>query len=79
MSLQRSRFEAEDEQRRLSVFHLVGLAAGGVIGSGWILGAGEAYRTAGSDAVLATMPTRVISPLMMGGSGPGTRRCLSGL
>jgi amino acid transporter len=46
-------FEDEDEQRRLSVFHLVGLAAGGVIGSGWILGAGVAYRTAGSDAYLA--------------------------
>lgn len=46
-------FEDEDEQRRLSVFHLVGLAAGGVIGSGWILGAREAYRTAGSDAYLA--------------------------
>ncbi|MEU6255501.1 APC family permease [Streptomyces sp. NPDC047043] len=46
-------FEDEDEQRRLSVFHLVGLAAGGVIGSGWILGADEAFRTAGSDAYLA--------------------------
>lgn len=45
--------ERYDEQRRLSVFHLVGLAAGGVIGSGWILGAQDAYRTAGSDAYLA--------------------------
>jgi len=53
MSLQRSRFEAEDEQRRLSVFHLVGLAAGGVIGSGWMLGANEAFGKAGSDAWLA--------------------------
>ncbi|MDN3026508.1 APC family permease [Streptomyces sp. S.PB5] len=46
-------FEDEDEQRRLSVFHLVGLAAGGVIGSGWILGTHEAYEKAGSDAYLA--------------------------
>mgnify|MGYP001131432617 CR=1 FL=1 len=53
MSLQRSRFEAEDEQRRLSVFHLVGLAAGGVVGSGWMLGANEAFGKAGSDAWLA--------------------------
>jgi amino acid transporter len=53
MSLQRSRFEAEDEQRRLSVFHLVGLAAGGVIGSGWMLGANKAFVEAGSDAWLA--------------------------
>ncbi|MFD8006072.1 APC family permease [Streptomyces mirabilis] len=53
MSLQRSRFEAEDEQRRLSVFHLVGLAAGGVIGSGWMLGAKEVFVEAGSDAWLA--------------------------
>lgn len=53
MSLQRSRFEAEDEQRRLSVFHLVGLAAGGVIGSGWMLGANEVFGKARSDAWLA--------------------------
>ncbi|MCI3272848.1 APC family permease [Streptomyces cylindrosporus] len=53
MSLRALPFEDEDEQRRLSVFHLVGLAAGGVIGSGWMLGAGEAYDKAGSDAWLA--------------------------
>lgn len=53
MSLRALPFEDEDEQRRLSVFHLVGLAAGGVIGSGWMLGAGEAFRKAGSDAWLA--------------------------
>ncbi|MGI5457712.1 APC family permease [Streptomyces sp. CA-249302] len=53
MSLRALPFEDEDEQRRLSVFHLVGLAAGGVIGSGWMLGAGEAYGKAGSDAWLA--------------------------
>lgn len=45
--------EDEDEQRRLPVFHLVGLAAGGVIGSGWMLGAVSAYGKAGSDAYLA--------------------------
>ncbi|MGW3202023.1 APC family permease [Streptomyces sp. NPDC001118] len=47
------RAEDEDEQRRLSVFHLVGLAAGGMIGSGWLLGADDAFRRAGSDAYLA--------------------------
>ncbi|MGW5465206.1 APC family permease [Streptomyces sp. NPDC003996] len=47
------RAEEEDEQRRLSVFHLVGLAAGGMIGSGWLLGADDAFRRAGSDAYLA--------------------------
>ncbi|MBK3648087.1 hypothetical protein JHN46_46845, partial [Streptomyces sp. MBT33] len=46
MSLRALPFEDEDEQRRLSVFHLVGLAAGGVIGSGWMLGAGQAFRKA---------------------------------
>ncbi|MFF4806170.1 APC family permease [Streptomyces sp. NPDC001351] len=53
MSLRAMPFEDEDEQRRLSVFHLVGLAAGGVIGSGWMLGANEAFSKAGSDAWLA--------------------------
>jgi amino acid transporter len=38
------------DRRRLSVFHLVGLAAGGVIGSGWISGASKAYAAAGSWA-----------------------------
>ncbi|MEV6116079.1 APC family permease [Streptomyces sp. NPDC052109] len=47
------RAEDEDEQRRLSVFHLVGLAAGGMVGSGWLLGADVAFRRAGSDAYLA--------------------------
>ncbi|MEU6378228.1 APC family permease [Streptomyces sp. NPDC046909] len=52
-SSQPGEFEDDDEQRRLSVFHLVGLAAGGVIGSGWLLGTHEAYKKAGSDAYLA--------------------------
>lgn len=43
----------EDERRRLSVFHLVGLAAGGVIGSGWIFGAADLYGKAGDKAWLA--------------------------
>ncbi|WP_035804532.1 APC family permease [Kitasatospora mediocidica] len=47
------RIEDEDEQRRLSVYHLVGLAAGGVFGSGWLVGAQEAYQQAGSIAWLA--------------------------
>lgn len=42
--------EDEDEQRRLRFFHLLGLAAGGVIGSGWVLGPASAYRIAGSAA-----------------------------
>jgi amino acid transporter len=40
--LQRGRRQlrtTEDEPRRLSVFDLTGLAAGGMIGSGWLLGA----------------------------------------
>jgi amino acid transporter len=52
-SSQPGEYEDDDEQRRLSVFHLVGLAAGGVIGSGWILGTHVAYEKAGSDAYLA--------------------------
>ncbi|WP_157031833.1 APC family permease [Kitasatospora cheerisanensis] len=47
------RIEDEDEQRRLPVHHLVGLAAGGVFGSGWLVGAQKAYEQAGSSAWLA--------------------------
>ncbi|MFG2636941.1 APC family permease [Streptomyces sp. NPDC048362] len=39
-----------DEARRLSLFQLFGLAAGGTIGSGWLLGAADAYDKAGVDA-----------------------------
>lgn len=39
--------DEEDEKRRLPFFHLVGLAAGGVIGSGWLMGASKTYRTVG--------------------------------
>src|SRR5689334_13279747 len=59
MSLQRSKrtrglvARPEDERRRLSVYHLVGLAAGGVIGSGWLFGAGKVYERAGSYAWLS--------------------------
>ncbi|GAA2522751.1 APC family permease [Streptomyces longisporus] len=59
MSLQRSKrtgglvARPEDERRRLSVYHLVGLAAGGVIGSGWLIGPGKAYERAGSYAWLS--------------------------
>ncbi|MFE6889054.1 APC family permease [Streptomyces sp. NPDC057694] len=42
-----------DEGRRLSVLDLVGLAAGGVVGSGWLLAAGQAHWAAGGDAVWA--------------------------
>ncbi|GHJ99130.1 hypothetical protein SY2F82_09280 [Streptomyces sp. Y2F8-2] len=42
----------EDELRRLSVFDLIGLAAGGMIGSGWLLGAVD-KRTMGLAAVWA--------------------------
>ncbi|MYT75410.1 MULTISPECIES: APC family permease [unclassified Streptomyces] len=42
-----------DEGRRLSVLDLVGLAAGGVVGSGWLLAAGQAHWAAGEDAVWA--------------------------
>lgn len=52
-SEQLGKAEDEDEQRRLSVFHLVGLAAGGMIGSGWLMGADSTYRNAGSDACLS--------------------------
>lgn len=40
-----------DEKRRLSVFDLIGMAAGGVIGSGWLLAAVKADSTAGFGAV----------------------------
>jgi amino acid transporter len=43
--------EYDDEGRRLSLVDLLGLAAGGVIGSGWVLGAVAADQRAGSDAV----------------------------
>ncbi|MEU0744350.1 APC family permease [Streptomyces sp. NPDC006134] len=42
-----------DEQRRLSALDLVGLAAGGVIGSGWLLAAGHAHWASGEDALWA--------------------------
>ncbi|WP_437015305.1 APC family permease [Streptomyces sp. enrichment culture] len=42
-----------DEQRRLSALDLVGLAAGGVIGSGWLLAAGHAHWATGEDALWA--------------------------
>ncbi|MBO1330083.1 APC family permease [Streptomyces sp. VRA16 Mangrove soil] len=45
--------EDVDEGRRLSVLDLVGLAAGGVVGSGWLLAAGQAHWAAGPDAVWA--------------------------
>ncbi|WP_353940897.1 APC family permease [Streptomyces sp. HUAS MG91] len=45
--------EDVDEGRRLSVLDLVGLAAGGVVGSGWLLAAGQAHWAAGGDAVWA--------------------------
>jgi amino acid transporter len=37
-----------DERRRLSALDLVGLAAGGVIGSGWLLAGESVYRKAGA-------------------------------
>lgn len=40
-----------DERRRLSTLDLVGLAAGGVIGSGWLLAAGTAHWGLGEHAV----------------------------
>lgn len=43
--------EYDDEGRRLSLIDLFGLAAGGVIGSGWVLGAVAADQRAGSAAV----------------------------
>lgn len=43
--------EYDDEGRRLSLIDLLGLAAGGAVGSGWLLGAVAADQAAGSDAV----------------------------
>lgn len=43
--------EHGDEGRRLSLIDLIGLAAGGAVGSGWLLGAVAADQRAGSDAV----------------------------
>ncbi|GAA1934162.1 APC family permease [Kitasatospora viridis] len=43
----------EDERRRLSVFDLLGLAAGGVVGSCWVRSASRAAGIAGFDAVWA--------------------------
>lgn len=45
--------EDADERRRLSTLDLVGLAAGGVVGSGWLLAAGKAHWAAGDNAVWA--------------------------
>lgn len=45
--------EVTDERRRLSTLDLVGLAAGGVVGSGWLLAAGQAYWATGRSAVWA--------------------------
>jgi amino acid transporter len=42
-----SKERLSDEARRLSLFQLFGLAAGGAIGSGWLLGAVDAYDKAG--------------------------------
>ncbi|WP_369224531.1 APC family permease [Streptomyces sp. R39] len=47
---QSKEYLSSDERRRLSLFQLFGLAAGGTIGSGWLLGADDAYRKAGSYA-----------------------------
>lgn len=43
--------EHDDEGRRLSLVDLVGLAAGGALGSGWLLAPAAADLRAGSDAV----------------------------
>ncbi|MDH6437984.1 amino acid transporter [Streptomyces sp. SAI-144] len=45
--------EDADERRRLSTLDLVGLAAGGVVGSGWLLAAGKAHWAVGDNAVWA--------------------------
>lgn len=39
-----------EEKRRLSLFHLIGLAAGGVIGSGWLLGGAGGYQRVGGQS-----------------------------
>ncbi|MFF7264963.1 APC family permease [Streptomyces sp. NPDC008159] len=43
--------EVTDERRRLSTLDLVGLAAGGVVGSGWLLAAGRVYWEAHANAL----------------------------
>ncbi|WP_196217971.1 APC family permease [Streptomyces blattellae] len=45
--------EDTDERRRLSTLDLVGLAAGGVVGSGWLLAAGQVYWVTGDNALWA--------------------------
>ncbi|MGW3650454.1 APC family permease [Streptomyces sp. NPDC000878] len=45
--------EDADERRRLSTLDLVGLAAGGVVGSGWLMSASKTYETAGDNAYWA--------------------------
>lgn len=42
-----------DERRRLSTPELVGLAAGGTIGSGWLFAAGRVHEVAGGQALWA--------------------------
>ncbi|MFI7343460.1 APC family permease [Streptomyces sp. NPDC050085] len=49
----RTAAEAADERRRLSTLDLAGLAAGGVVGSGWLLAAGQAHWATGRDAMWA--------------------------
>lgn len=46
----RKQYVPADQPRRLSLFQLFGLAAGGTIGSGWLLGAVAAYGKAGGHA-----------------------------
>lgn len=41
------------ERRRISFYDLFFLAAGGVIGSGWLSGAADAYQSARSSAVFS--------------------------
>ncbi|MGP4050930.1 APC family permease [Streptomyces sp. 2A115] len=45
--------EDADERRRLSTLDLVGLAAGGVVGSGWLLAAAQVYWEADENAIWA--------------------------
>ena len=45
--------EDTDERRRLSTLDLVGLAAGGVLGSGWLLAAGQVYWEADGNGIWA--------------------------
>lgn len=57
----------DDEKRRLSVFHLFGLAAGGVIGSGWLLGAARTYEKAGSSCRFVPCAYLPYLPWILGG------------